>query len=355
MAERSASLSGDANRKARVTKAINALIPVCWPFVGTTMVFTLVAIFSLRIWVPDLFTNFYFHFLLLQIPFAIGLALSGHRKQALSVLPFILICFFQVGSLYIPDKTSSSASSGTNATVKLLQINVLSQNKQYDDVVSAVKKSGADLALLEEVTPVWLEKLTAGLAPEYAVVQASARDDNFGIALFSKIPVLESRILPLGYVQTPTVAAKFKLGESGAVCGLLATHVLPPLSAQYFRERNLQYDELRLFGNKYSKNLIIMGDLNTTSWSPFFQDLIKTGHLHDSTRGAGLQPTWPAYLYPFGIGLEHCLYSDAFKCIKRSVGSDVGSDHLPLIVELQLQRDLEKDFEKDLEQSHEKQ
>ncbi len=317
------------------------------------MVFTLVAVIGIRDWIPDLFTNFYFHFLLLQIPFAIGLALSGHRKQALSVLPFVLICAFNVGALYFPTKSSPAASSRANARVKLLQINVLSQNKQYDAVVSAVKKSGADFALLEEVTPVWLEKLTAGLAPEYSVVQASAREDNFGIALFSKVPVLESRVINLGYVRTPTVAVKFRMGESGTVCGLLATHVLPPLSAQYFRERNLQYDELRMFGNRYAKNLIIIGDLNTTSWSPFFQDLIKSGNLYDSTCGVGLQPTWPAYLYPFGIGLEHCLYSDAFRCVKRSVGSDVGSDHLPLEVELILEKDLERGREKNLERNRE--
>ena len=58
--------------------------------------------------------------------------------------------------------------------------------------------------------------------------------------------------------------------------------------------------------------------------------------LRDSSRGMGLQPTWPADIPLLWIPIDHCLYSDGIEIRGRRTGPDVGSDHFPLIVDFEL-------------------
>ncbi len=56
-----------------------------------------------------------------------------------------------------------------------------------------------------------------------------------------------------------------------------------------------------------------------------------------SHSGFGLQPTWLAGLpLPLMISIDHCLHSQSILTFYRSLGLDIGSDHLPLLVKVQL-------------------
>jgi len=58
--------------------------------------------------------------------------------------------------------------------------------------------------------------------------------------------------------------------------------------------------------------------------------------LKDSSLGWGIQPTWPAMFLPLRIPIDHCLVSPDLKIVRRKIGRDIGSDHLPLLVDLGL-------------------
>ena len=79
-----------------------------------------------------------------------------------------------------------------------------------------------------------------------------------------------------------------------------------------------------------------MGDLNVSPWSAEFRQLLKDSQLRDSTKGFGLQPTWPTHVRLMQIPIDHLLYSSDIKIIDRRVGPNIGSDHYPLIVDLQI-------------------
>jgi endonuclease/exonuclease/phosphatase (EEP) superfamily protein YafD len=85
---------------------------------------------------------------------------------------------------------------------------------------------------------------------------------------------------------------------------------------------------------------ICIGDLNTSSWSPFFQDLAEKTNLKNVREGFGLLPSWPTFM-GFGwlmIPIDHCLVSSNIRVVKAQTGGRIGSDHLPLIVELELKK-----------------
>lgn len=113
----------------------------------------------------------------------------------------------------------------------------------------------------------------------------------------------------LGEAEVPSINATLLL--NGIPVTLLGTHPLPPGSAEYARLRN---DQLRAIATKVqaSKGLtIVLGDLNATPW-------------------------WPAYL-PIGrIPLDHCLVSPSIYVINKQLGPNVGSDHLPVVIDLEI-------------------
>ena len=67
-------------------------------------------------------------------------------------------------------------------------------------------------------------------------------------------------------------------------------------------------------------------------WSIDYEKFINITKLKNSRMGVGILPTWPAPV-PL-IPIDHVLVSSDIKVRNISVGRDIGSDHLPLIVDL---------------------
>ena len=81
---------------------------------------------------------------------------------------------------------------------------------------------------------------------------------------------------------------------------------------------------------------MLMGDLNTTPWAPTFRDFLDSSGMRDSRGGFGLQVTWPTYLPPLLIPIDHALVSPDISVRHFEVGPSVGSDHYPLLLDFTL-------------------
>ncbi len=125
---------------------------------------------------------------------------------------------------------------------------------------------------------------------------------------------------------------------AGGAITELGTHPLPPGSPERLRLRDEQLTALAGFVAGLRKPLILAGDLNVTPWSPRFERLLRETGLTDTARGRGLQGTWPVGLPWMRIPIDHCLISESFRVVDRKVGPAVGSDHFPLLVDLELAR-----------------
>ena len=84
-----------------------------------------------------------------------------------------------------------------------------------------------------------------------------------------------------------------------------------------------------------AKSGIVLGDLNTTPWSAGYRELLEEAGLEDTREGYGLQTTWPSFLpAALRIPVDHVLVTPDLAAADRQVGPEVGSDHLPVWVEL---------------------
>ncbi len=83
----------------------------------------------------------------------------------------------------------------------------------------------------------------------------------------------------------------------------------------------------------------VLGDLNTSSWSPHYQNLLNQTGLQSAFVGRGFHPTWPTWNPVFFITLDHCLHTPDVCVLEAQVARAVGSDHLPVFVVLGLSED----------------
>jgi endonuclease/exonuclease/phosphatase (EEP) superfamily protein YafD len=216
---------------------------------------------------------------------------------------------------------------------KIIHANVNTANRQYQKVIELINAQEADVFVAQEVNGQWLKMLKPlEIRLPYKIVEP--RSDNFGIALYSKYPLNNAQIIYLGRAKVPSISVQ--LAHAHKPLTIVATHPLPPISAEYFAKRNDQLGRVATYLSTLKTPIILIGDLNITMWTGAYRRLVNDTGLINARQGFGLLPSWPALL-PFAlIPIDHCLLSKGIEVVDISTGPDVGSDHLPLIVELAL-------------------
>ena len=106
-----------------------------------------------------------------------------------------------------------------------------------------------------------------------------------------------------------------------------------PIKQQSFLDRNKQLAAIGEYA-PVKNPLIVVGDFNTTMWSPFYTNMVKTAKLRNARSGFGILPTSPAFLPLAYIPIDHFLVSKEIGVLNIYTGQNVGSDHLPLITDL---------------------
>jgi len=294
-------------------------------------VFTLTGFAGRWSWVFEITSHFRAQYAVLLVGFGLVAGWQRQRRMAAAFFAFAALNFW----LLVPFLFGAPALAATTGTppVRLLTWNVNSANREFTALPRLLAEHDPDVVLLLEVSPEWQHFLHGSMAtfPHQLV---EARDDNFGIALFSRIPLGDVRVRYLGAASLPSIAAKLVSGDRSI--SLLATHPLPPAGELRARYRDEQLRAVAKWTQEQAGEVVVTGDLNITPWSPVFVDFLQSSGLRNSAEGRGLSGTWPAFFPPLLIPIDHFLHSGEVILTRREVVKACGSDHLPLLVEFGL-------------------
>jgi endonuclease/exonuclease/phosphatase (EEP) superfamily protein YafD len=301
---------------------------------------TLLSIINLWAWhfLFELASHFKLQYLFFSLFLLAFLAFFKQKNLLLIALFCISIQLADIGAWYFPQNKAEIETAGK---LQLLSLNINVQNQSYSQVTSLVRKEKPDLAIFMEIDEIWVKKFKSfvDILP-YAYTKPNPY--NLGIAVYSKQPLKNVSFNLFGTPNNPSILGKLTI--NGQVISLIATHPLPPARLDYFHLRNKQLDEI----NKYVKSLktpvIMAGDLNITMWSPYYKRFEQKTGLRNARKGFGILPTWPTkptfsriprFLSPLlWIPLDHCLVSPEIRVANIRTKENIGSDHLPLSVEL---------------------
>ncbi|MBN1269953.1 MAG: endonuclease/exonuclease/phosphatase family protein [Kiritimatiellae bacterium] len=278
-------------------------------------------------WPLDLMSHFRVQYLAGLTVTAMLVALLKQHRAALVFLLFAVLNLGVIVPLYWNPGPTPASGSGR---LRAMLINVSTAYGDPEAVRQAVRKFNPDILILEEVSASWMQEL-AMLEHDYPHRVARPREDNFGIALLSRLPLENARVIYIGAVGLPSVAATVRLPD-GAF-DILGTHPLPPDGRAYAKARDEQLARLPDFISSLSGPVLLLGDLNVSPWSHPYRRLLKATGLRDASRGCGVQPTWPVQVPALRIPIDHCLYSEGITIPDKRIGPAVGSDHFPVIVD----------------------
>jgi endonuclease/exonuclease/phosphatase (EEP) superfamily protein YafD len=228
--------------------------------------------------------------------------------------------------------------------LKLVTFNMFPENQRLGEVTEWLLAQNADVIALQEIG-----------APLPAIESAYPHQvyaDDFvnGRAVFSRYPIQLSETIQLGDIPQQRVL----LNMDGQTVVLYNVHLYMPLNENESQPLLLRYDETRrnqqinellTFIAGENQPVIVTGDFNMSEFSPIYARL--DARLDDAYRDAswGLGQTFPGGAseelndtLPPLFRLDYVWYSHNIQALNARVGSRLGSDHLPLVVTLDIAR-----------------
>ncbi|MFZ0015054.1 MAG: endonuclease/exonuclease/phosphatase family protein, partial [Acidimicrobiia bacterium] len=259
--------------------------------------------------------------------------MSRWRKTGYFVLGAALVNLIVVLPLYI----GSPADARVDAdTIRVMSFNLLSTNEEYSEVIEYIETVDPDLVLLHEASRPWEVAMeSAGL--DYDIIRPRSDDLIFGTLVLVRGDDVTAISHGFAASAPRAVALTYVPGGWGATLSVLGTHPLAPTDQERADLRDAQLNFAGEWASEQSGAFIVVGDFNATPWSWPFRRLMGTTDLVNSQQGFGLQPTFPTTSnLLLRVPIDHLIHSSALEVTSRQLGPALGSDHFPLVVDLQL-------------------
>ena len=274
-------------------------------------------------WTLDLFSHFQGQHLLASLTVLAWAVWRRRRGLQVCALLTLLLVGGQLVRVSLPLTAARPASP---TTLRVISLNVLTANADKARVLAYLTASEADVLFLMEIDAEWAAALEP-LKRSHPHHHLEPRQDNFGLALFSRLPLRNLRSFRPAD-GPPAVQAE--LVHEGRSVVFLGAHPPPPLGGRLAALRDAQLAALARQVAELDRPVLLAGDLNATPWSQALRPLAKAGL---TCRHPGWPPTWRAGSI-FALPIDHAFVTPPLVLLSRRTGPNVGSDHRPLDIEL---------------------
>jgi len=276
----------------------------------------------------DILSHFRLQYLLVCTMFLVMFVYLTFEDKKFIFTGLVCLLLTAVNGFGIRSYIGAADFTQEGESIKIGLFNVLTQNTNYEKLLEQIQIRTPDIIILQEVDETWLDNIKQ-LKSDYPYIKELSRYDNFGIALYSKLPLKSAKIEYWTDAEVPVIHAVY--ADDIEIYGI---HTLPPVSKKYFETRNEMLKKINELALK--QKIIICGDLNTTIYSPAYRNFISSTNLNDAQiKAKNIYGTWNSRHFPiFRIPLEHILFSENLYLKSFSIGEDFGSDHLPIFTEI---------------------
>ncbi|MGB3670974.1 MAG: endonuclease/exonuclease/phosphatase family protein [Phormidesmis sp.] len=277
---------------------------------------------------------------------AIAIWLKRSRLTFLTLFCLALL-FAQVIPWYFPPAQSGMAPD-YRPDYRVMSTNLNIANSNAAEVIKLTETEQPDLALFIEVNDSMAQQLeTLKTFLPYSSNQLTPYQPR--TVLYSKDPIIDLEIRKFDTNNAVNLTAHIQTKNQRL--SIVAIHPLPPLNREFLNSRNKVFRAVSDYVQPQTDPVVLIGDFNTTMWSPSYRMLAHKTGLKNTRKGLGILPTWPAntsYLpipklgiltKPFQIPIDQCLASPSLRALSMHTGPDVGSDHLPIIVDFLISKE----------------
>lgn len=294
---------------------------------------SIASFFGRWVWWLDVLANFRAQYVVGLIIFSLSLILTRFRRAGLAVLLVAVVNLIPVLPLYVGSPGESDPGS---PSIRVMSFNLLSQNERFAELIDYIRTVDPDLIFLYEASRPWEVAVeTADLG--YEVIRPRADNLIFGTLVLVRGEDIEA--VSYGFAEAQPRAVELRYRPTGWQSGLevMSTHPLAPTGKERANLRDAQLDFAADWAVGREGPLFIVGDFNATPWSWPFRNLLDKAGLRNSQLGFGLQPSFPATSNVLlRVPIDHLVHSEDLIIRDRRLGPALGSDHFPLVVDIEL-------------------
>lgn len=239
---------------------------------------------------------------------------------------------------FAPREVQGVANASPDDRFRLLSANVLMSNRDADKLLALVRRHEPDVFVTLETNRWWQERLDV-LSERYPHGLKCPLDNRYGMHVYSALPIVEAETRYLIAPDVPSMHMRLRL-RSGRELEMHFVHPAPPSPTENDTSRKRDA-ELATVGREVADSnwpVVVAGDLNDVAWSRTTRRFKRISGLVDPRRGRGMFNTFHASYPFFRFPLDHVFHSAGFSLVTMQRLSSIGSDHFPILVELQLDK-----------------
>jgi endonuclease/exonuclease/phosphatase (EEP) superfamily protein YafD len=306
-------------------RALRAFVAIVVVLVGLA---TLLGLLDRVWWVFEPADVFRLQYLVVLVVGALAALLLRWPWLAALAAAFVVVNVLVLRTPATPRVTAAS-SAGNSRPLRLLVANVEVGNTNFGAVQRLVARTHPDLFGVIELTPTMARHLGDGLTA-YRTRILATRDDAYGIGVYSRLPLLSAKIERFPADGPPTVVTRLRV--AGNAVTVVVTHVRTPFAGS-IHVRHIE--ALAAARSQLGKRVVVCGDFNTPPWSGPLRRFAEQTRLHDLYGSRAWSAySWPTWGYVFRVPIDDCFVGDGVAVTGHHDGSNIDSDHRPLVVDI---------------------
>lgn len=226
--------------------------------------------------------------------------------------------------------------------IRIMVANVLITNRNVEKLLALIDENDPDIMVTLE-TDIWWQKKLDVLEEEYPFTIKCPLENTYGMHVYSKYMLLDTKISFLIEEDVPSMSARVVL-PSGEKVLIYFLHPAPPSPTE--NETSIERDAELLLIAKEVKDMnepvIVTGDMNDVAWSYTTRLFRKISKMLDPRVGRGMFSTFHAQYPLIRWPLDHLFHSPHFTVVQVKRLPYFHSDHFPFLIELELTKGAEK-------------
>jgi endonuclease/exonuclease/phosphatase (EEP) superfamily protein YafD len=261
---------------------------------------------------------------------ALGLGLARRRGPAVTAA----LAAAALTAVTLPRAARRPQPAASGPVLRVLTVNVLCGRADPEVVVALVRRTGADVLFLQELTDDAVTSLSqAGLDELMPRKITELRGSSLGSGIYSRFPLSEGEPLTPTYAAQPTAVLTLPTGEVVELGCVHPRAPLPPSPRGVARWRR----ELAVVPAPGKIPRVLAGDFNATLDHAPFRQLLRLGYADAALQaGNALVPTWGPLGRPAVITIDHVLVDRRCAVLASSVHTVPGTDHRAVYATVQL-------------------
>ena len=236
-------------------------------------------------------------------------------------------------SISIPRINYASQQCTNTKEISIFYQNVYYLNQHHRDLERQIAELKPDIVALNEMTEAWRRDFNISKDYPYNV---SYRRSYSGMLIYSKYPIVAINHFWAGDSK-PILHARIKIEQNSQPLNINLVHPSAPYRRYFVVQRNNFLNRIPYFLNKQNGPKILLGDFNTTPFSPILYKVAQQAKLNPAIYGQPFFFSWCLKQFPLYCAfIDHFFYNESIQIVNAKREKNTGSDHFPFLYTIKI-------------------